>query len=335
MLAEYLKSYFEDKELNHIFKDVIGTDQPEEIQPLITEKIDKYFNSAIENIIFIQSSIGVVFGFLLKNEKKVILKVYSPKLLLTYLKEMNRIQDIFYQEKFPAPQVLSPIFAFGNTHAGLYQLIDGNTEDAHQPIIRSELANYLAEFVRIVITYKISPMENFFQQAACKRLWPIPHNVLFNLEKSSRGAGWIARKAILAKKIIANEDFPKILAHTDWGSKNAIFRNKKLVGIFDWDSLGSMSEPEMVGRAAAQFTADWESGLKVTPTPAEARLFVKSYEDCRNKKFTENEYKVISASADYLISIISRFEHAGSNPLVHPYQDLLRQCKENSFLFAE
>lgn len=334
MLADYLQSYFQDKELKAIFKDVIGTDQSQEIQPLIAEHIKKYFHSTVEKIIFIQSSIGVVFGFLLENDQKITLKVYSPKLSKPYLNEMNRIQDIFYQEKFPAPQVLTPIFKLGNTYGGLYQLIEGKNEDAHQSAIRSELAKYLAEFIRIVDKHKIQPVENFFQQAANKRLWPLPHNILFNLEKSSKGAGWIAKKAIQAKKIIADRNFKKILAHTDWGIKNSIFQNKKIIGIFDWDSLGSMSEPEMVGRAAAQFTADWESDYKITPSPEEGRLFVKEYQNYRGKKFTQDEYKIISASADYLICIISRFEHAGNNTAIHPYQDLLKDCGKNSFLFA-
>lgn len=95
-----------------------------------------------------------------------------------------------------------------------------------------------------------------------------------------------------------------------------------------------MSEPEMVGRAAAQFTADWESGNKVTPTPAEGRAFVKSYEEFRGRDFTEEEYTVVSASADYLIALISRFEHSGSDSTIHPFQDLLLECAEKSFLFV-
>jgi hypothetical protein len=107
-----------------------------------------------------------------------------------------------------------------------------------------------------------------------------------------------------------------------------------LVGVFDWDSLGSMSEPEMVGRAAAQFTADWESGNKVTPTPDEGRAFVAEYEFYRDCAFTPDEYEVVSASADYLIALISRFEHSVTNSSLHPFQDLLKQCNSKSFLFA-
>ena len=104
------------------------------------------------------------------------------------------------------------------------------------------------------------------------------------------------------------------------------------MGVFDWDALGTMSEPEMLGRAVAAFTADWESGNKVTPTPEEGRAFVKSYEKFRGRSFTENEYLVVSASADYFISLISRFEHP--NPSNHPFQDLLKECNEKSFLFV-
>lgn len=170
--------------------------------------------------------------------------------------------------------------------------------------------------------------------AGNNRLWPIPHNILFDLEKSARGAGWIAEKARRAKRILATDKAIKKLAHTDWGVKNAIFDQGQLKGIFDWDSLGAMSEPEMVGRAAAQFTADWESPFKITPTPEESRQFIKFYEEAKGKRFTPQEYKIISASADYLIAIIARFEHAGNNPVIHPYQDLLHDCGDNSFLFA-
>ena len=334
MLASFLESYFKDKDLKRIFKDVTDTDNADVIQPIINQAIEQYLQSSIERIIFIQSSIGVVFGLLLTTGSKVVLKVYSPKLSKSYLQEINRILVILQQENFPSPKVLSPIFAFNKTYAGCYELIEGKVEDAHQPMIREELAKYLAKFSILAEKHDFQPVENFFQQAAYGKLWPIPHNALFNIKASSKGAGWIAKKAALAKKTLAAYGGKKTLSHTDWGTKNAVFRNKQLIGIFDWDSLGSMTELEMVGRAAAQFTADWESGFKITPSPEEGRLFVNAYQNYRNIKFTEDEYKIISASADYLITIIARFEHAGKNPLASPYQDLSKACGQSSFLFA-
>lgn len=334
LLALYLDDYFQDIELKHIFKDVIGTDDANNIQLLLNQATRIYLKSNIVKIIFINSSIGVVFGFLLDNGDRIVLKVFSPKLSKSYLDEMNHIQAIFYQQKFPAPKILSPIFKFANTHAGLYQLIDGNAEDAHQSVICLELAKYLAEFAKIVEENNLKPLGNFFQQSSKGKLWPTPHNVLINLKKTTRGAGWIAKKATQARKVLVTYKKTKMLAHTDWGIKNATFCNKKLVGIFDWDSLGEMTELEMVGRACAQFTADWESDFKITPSADEGRHLVQAYQDYRQKKFTTDEYKVISASADYLIAIIARFEHASGNSNIHPYQDLLKECGERGFLYT-
>jgi hypothetical protein len=42
MLNNYLKLYFKDQELKDIFKDVVGTDQPKEIQPLLDEQIREH-----------------------------------------------------------------------------------------------------------------------------------------------------------------------------------------------------------------------------------------------------------------------------------------------------
>jgi hypothetical protein len=104
-----------------------------------------------------------------------------------------------------------------------------------------------------------------------------------------------------------------------------------LIGI--WDSLGTMSECQMVGQAAAQFTADWESGFKITPSPLEGQEFVKAYEHFRQLRFSDEEYKIISAACDHLIATIARFEHAGGGK-EHPYQDLLKECGVKSFLYA-
>ncbi len=332
MFKDYLNSYLQDSEIKAIFNSVIGTVDPAYIERLIAPLVQKYLHSKIEKIILLESSIGVVFGFLLADKSKIILKVYAEKISLSYLEQLNDIQTIFYQEKFPAPKVLSPIFSFDHTHAGFYEFIEGKKENAHQASIRDELAHYLAKFVEIVDRYKFSPLLNFFQLAQQNRLWPIPHNVLFDLKNTSRGAGWIAKKARAAKKLLQTSNQEKILAHTDWGIKNAIFKNGKLAGIFDWDSLGAMSELEMVGRAAAQFTADWDLGYKVTPSPEEGRAFVSAYEKYRGEVFSQQELHLVSAAADYLIATIARFEHAGNNPTQGPYQELLRECWQKSFL---
>jgi hypothetical protein len=332
---KFLTPYLaEDIDIRNIVHDILGTTDPHKISELINQTVSPYLKNDIEKILFLEPCIGAVFGFLLTSGQKIILKIYNRKNTCAYLDEMNRIQQIFVNENYPAPKPLSPIFTFYNTHAGLYGFIEGKKENSHNPAIRAELAKYLAKFTEIVKKHQFKPIKTFMQESMQGKLWPVPHNVMFDLNKTSRGAGWIANHAKQARKIINTYNFPHQLAHCDWDVKNTIFKDNKLVGVFDWDSLGSMSEPEMVGRAASQFTADWESGNKVTPTPDEGRAFVAEYESHRGNSFTPDEYKVVSASADYLIALISRFEHSGTNASVHPFQDLLKECYGKSFLFA-
>lgn len=332
---EFLTPYLEvDIDIKNIVQDIFGSTNPQQIADLVIQAASPYLNSDIEKIIFLEPCIGAVFGFLLKSGQKIILKIYNRKNSISYLEEMNRIQQIFVNENYPVPLPLSPIFTFHNTHAGLYSFIEGERENAHDPGIRTELAKYLAKFSEIVERHHFKPMKTFMQESMAGKLWPIPHNVMFNFTKTSSGAGWIAKHAKNARKIINKYNFPHKLSHCDWDVRNTIFKDKKLVGVFDWDSLGSMSEPEMVGQAAAKFTADWETGNIVTPTPNEARAFVESYEEFRGRSFNEDEYIVVSASADYLIALISRFEHSRPDSVKHPYQDLLKQCNGKSFLFS-
>jgi hypothetical protein len=335
LFSDFLKPYFdEDIDIKNIVNDILGTTNPHQIAELISQSISPHIKSNIEKILFLSPSAGAVFGFLLKSGEKIVLKIYNKRNSLLYLEEMNRAQQIFVNENYPAPRILSPIFKFHNTHAGLYSYIAGEKENAHDPIIREELAKHLAKFSKIVDKYQFQPIKTFMQESMKGKLWPTPHNVMFDFKKTTRGAGWITKHAMNANKIINKYKFSERLAYTDWDVKNTIFKNKQLIGVFDWDALGSMSEPEMVGRASAQFTADWESGNKVTPTPHEGRAFVKSYEEFRGRSFNADEYVVISASADYLIALISRFEHSGPDSANHPFQDLLKECNGKSFLFA-
>lgn len=334
LFNQQIHTCFQDPDLKAIVTDILGCNTAEKIGRLILNALKPHLTSEIKKLLLIEPSAGLVFGLLLASGQKIILKVFNKNIGYPYLQEMNKIQKIFNAEGFPAPEVLSPIFSLNNTHAGLYTLIEGQKEDGHSPIIREELAKYLAKFSEIVDNHQFKPLYTFMQISAQGKLWPNPHNILFDLKKTQKGAGWIAKKAREANKILRAAPYTRKLAHTDWDVKNTLFKNKKLVGVFDWDSLGTLSEPEMVGRAAAQFTADWESGNKVTPTPEEGRKFVAAYEKFRGRKFSSREYQVISASADYLIALIARFEHAGNQPTIHPYQDLLKECGNNSFLYV-
>jgi hypothetical protein len=64
----------------------------------------------------------------------------------------------------------------------------------------------------------------------------------------------------------------------------------------------------MAGKAAAQFTANWDIPTKITPSPDEARAFLDEYELVRGRKFTPKEWQIASAAADWQIASTARQE---------------------------
>jgi hypothetical protein len=96
--------------------------------------------------------------------------------------------------------------------------------------------------------------------------------------------------------------------------------------VLDWDSLAAASEPDLVGRAAAFFTAQWELPVRLTPSRGEARAFVDEYEAARGRRFSATERTVLSAAADYAVAQVARLQHAAGEQRADSYVELLRDC---------
>jgi hypothetical protein len=116
---------------------------------------------------------------------------------------------------------------------------------------------------------------------------------------------------------------PLIPGHLDWGVKNARFHGERISVVYDWDSLFAASEAEVVGRAAAQFAAQWQTGASPTVTSEEASAFVSEYEAARCRALSRAEREVARASAEYLIAEIARLEF-GAGASERPFLELCR-----------
>jgi hypothetical protein len=114
----------------------------------------------------------------------------------------------------------------------------------------------------------------------------------------------------------------------DWGSKNARFVRDVVCAVFDWDSLCEASEAEMVGRAAAQFTAQWDLPAALVPSPSEALAFVEEYERASGRRFSLAEWPVINASAEYLTATIARLEASHAYPPRYGFLERLRTLSQ-------
>jgi hypothetical protein len=203
-----------------------------------------------------------------------------------------------------------------------HELIEGEVEDARRPEIRDALA----EVARLGAT--IDPAGLPVADTPVEALWPVPHRV--TIDYGRPGGEWIDERALAARAVIADAALPLRPAHSDFSTKNVLFGGGRVRGVIDWDSLVAASEAEMVGRAAATFTAGWGRGCRVSPTPDEATAFVRAVEAARGRRYDELERWVINASADYITAMVARQSaelDRDEGPRQNDFQRLLRESE--------
>lgn len=142
------------------------------------------------------------------------------------------------------------------------------------------------------------------------RLWPEPHNVLFDFEATTEGAEWIEEMAAQAKRALDSFDGRVVVGHTDWSVDQMRFKGGEVSVVYDWDSVRPEREVVVVGTAVATFTATWRFGVPNPPRPEETWAFVEEYEAARQSGFSGEERAAIAAAAVYVMAYTARCEHA-------------------------
>ena len=87
------------------------------------------------------------------------------------------------------------------TPATIDEWIDaGEYRDAHEPDVRRAMARELVRFHELATGSGVRPRRPFFPLGD-EALWPVPHNALFDFEKTRAGAEWIDDIARAAKPV--------------------------------------------------------------------------------------------------------------------------------------
>ncbi|HEV7554810.1 MAG TPA: hypothetical protein VGO00_05095 [Kofleriaceae bacterium] len=270
---------------------------------------------------FACKSVGAVFGLTLADDTAVVLKLFPSTFDEAALRAIESCLGRINEAGFPTPKPLVPLFQADRVWGAFYELIDGNVLDAHCVDVRRTLAHALAELTELVID--VDPTGLPLAPTRRHTVWGTPHRSGTDLGVA--GGEWIDARAAAAQRAVRDTTLPVIVAHLDWGTKNALFVDGKLRAILDWDSLMMASEAELVGRAAAQFTAQWEFPARLAPTREEASAFVHEYEQARGRRFTPVEQLVANASADYLMAEVARQTFRGPDCADDEYGALLRE----------
>ncbi|SEM51411.1 phosphotransferase [Paenibacillus sp. OV219] len=315
---EALRSSFEDEENIILCNSILGMSDAAQIVVDMDHFCESHFNSPIRSCLSISFSVGASFGFELENGKQIFVKVHKPTSADTitaiskpYLTAVSNVQRALAGSGFPCPRVLLEPTELGYGIATVDEFAaPGELKDAHMPEIRASIAQTLAQLIKSTEPYKDTEGLATGRFCADKTLYPIPHNDLFNFERTAKGAEWIDAIAERTKAVVTRIKGREVLGHLDWSLKHFRFNGNDVAVVYDWDSLKLEDELNVLGIAAATFTTTWDIPVKVTPSQEESHAFVGEYEQVRGSKFSSEEWAKISAAATFVMAYVSRCEHA-------------------------
>jgi hypothetical protein len=330
-LAEILAEEFRDRAYRDDLATLVGDRSHEELERWIDELTLAELGVACGGGLFAMKSVGAVFGIVLETGEPAVLKLFNQAHKESELVAMHRFMAIAAAQGYPAPRMRSELFqAAPGIWGAFYAYLDGDQRDAHLPVVRRELARSLAELTALLAPIDASELP--LTPTRLDSLWPPSHRIWERREVDDDDARFIDAHGAAAQSVIKKSKLPRIAAHLDWGVKNVRFRDDTVCAVYDWDSLFAASEAECAGRAAAQFTAQWDIPALLTPTPDEAKAFLEEYQTARGKRFSRTERSVAAASARYLVAHVARQELSTGIPEGDNFRGLLRGYESEPLL---
>jgi hypothetical protein len=282
----------------------------------IDERVDAFcveeLGSAVDEVLFRATSVGVVFGLRLTDGRRVVFKAHQPRESRETLEAVHAVQGTLFRAGFPCPEPLLEPTRVGNGFAVVESLVDkGEYRDTHDPTCRRLLAEALAWHLELTRSCgRPEALAGAWSLYDSKRLWPREaHAPIFDFDTTAAGAEWIDAIAARAKPLAAMPA-ALVVGHHDWSGKHFRFAGDRITAIYDWDSLRLGREAVIVGNAAMTFTTNFDlPGLKLMPSPDEVRAFVDEYSVARVTPLSRREREQVAACATFIAAYTARCEH--------------------------
>jgi phosphotransferase family enzyme len=330
-LAEILANEFRDRVYRADLATLVGDRSHEETERWIEELTSAQLGEHCAGALFAKKSVGAVFGIVLESGEPAVLKLFNRSYMHGELLAMHRCLSTAAAHGFPVPRQRSEIFeADEGLSAAFYAYLDGDLRDAHEPAVRRELARSLAELNALLEPLDVAELP--VSPACLATLWPPPAHIWESQNLDNEDTRFIDAHGKAAQQVIKKSKLKRVATHFDWGVKNIRFRDDAVCAVYDSDSLHAVSEAECAGRAAAQFTAQWELPAMLTPTPAESQAFLEEYQSARGRRFSRAERTIAAASARYLVAQVARQELLSGVPEADNFRGLLRNYDSDPLL---
>ncbi len=295
---------------------VFGTRGLTEINSLLDRFCVTQLVAEVREVLFRETSAGVVVGVLLDDGRRVVVKAHQPHETRARLSAVAEIQAALHLAGLPCPEPLSEPAWLVNGFATVETLIDkGELRDTHDPGCRRLIAEALAWHLELTGSRPApDALDGGWSLYAGDELWPSQaHSPIFDFQATSTGAEWIDAIAAQAKGLLERPRRP-IVGHSDWSGKHFRFANARVTAIYDWDSLSVRSEAALVGVAAMTYTTRFDlPGVTRYPTPEEMTAFIDEYSAARDRPLNRTERRQMAAHALLLAAYTARCEHCGLN----------------------
>lgn len=290
----------------------LGTREAIRIDALVDGFCVSELDSAVAQVLFRATSVGVVVGVRLVDGRRVVVKAHQPRESRARLQAVHDLQSDLFRAGVPCPEPLVAPCPLGLGFATAQTLIDrGEVRDTHDPTCRCLIAEALVSHLEITRWLGCpAALAGGWSLYAHRSLWPRhAHAPVFDLAATGAGAEWIDALAAEAKPL-ARTPGPMIAGHTDWSGKHFRFADGRITAIYDWDSLAVRSEAVIVGNAAMTFTTNFDlPGVGRAPTPSEMAAFIDEYAAARPAPLTAAERRQIAACALFVGAYTARCEH--------------------------
>ncbi|MEO7032957.1 MAG: phosphotransferase [Polyangiaceae bacterium] len=330
-LAELLAGEFRDRVYRADLATLVGDRSHEETERWIEELTLAELGVPCVGALFAKKSAAAVFGIVLESGEPAVLKLFNRSYTHDELSAMHRCLASASAANYPVPRARSEVFDTGDgVSAAFYTYLDGQQRDAHEPSVRRELARSLAE-----LTALLAPLDTTGLPLApgqLNSLWPPPQRVWETQHLDNDDTRFIDAHGKAAQQVLKKSKLMRTPTHLDWGVKNIRFRDDAVCAVYDSDSLHAASEAESAGRAAAQFTAQWDIPAMLTPSPAEAQAFLDEYQTARGKRFSKAERSIAAAAARYVVAHIARQELFSGVAEGDNFRGLLRNYDDDPLL---
>jgi hypothetical protein len=310
-LAELIALHIERWDTSSVEQGVFHTSDPEVVAHQLEAFAWMALGSSVREALFYGSSAGCVAGVALHDDRRVVIKSYQSQWGRPFLSAVRRVQEQLTEARFPCP---CPVFGPEPTGRALATIEKLVADPGMRVLAENEMAMSAQGLARQVALCRDLSEPALRDQhplsAAAGRLYPQPHNPIFDFSLRAEDARWIDQLAEAAKTARHVDNSLPTVVHTDWSARNIRIEGGELFVAYDWDSLAEVTESVAVGQAAATWRSTGESSDPIAPDPDEVQAYLSAYEVAAGNPFTAEQRQAGLAAALWVLAYTARCEHA-------------------------